>query len=857
MDAELWSLLERPAWVRRLAVEIARSGDAAEDLVQDTWLAALARPPQRGAPVRRWFARVMRNRARDRARTDAARAERERARSAFSGATHPGSPPLDPATLLERLELSRAVAAAVRSLEEPYRSTILLRFFEELPPQEIARRTATPVRTVHSRVHRGLKLLRQRLAPPDGERRREWRAAMLGLAGSSGSRSGPVGAGRAAAPSAAAVTGVIVMGTKLKWVAAVVAAAGIVVYARLGKLRDGRSEGDAGGPAAGGMAEIVAPATEEAGTREAAVAPAPRASESPDEDLPYGTLTSVSDEPDPITGRVIDATGLPVPGVSVLASPFGQGPVDRVTSDGTGRFTLANPPGNCVLDAAPPWVTLLEPRLLEDTGRGAAVLVVAPAIDLAGSVSDPDGRPLPGARIEVLAPDDLRVSLPAVLDDSHTLAWSATSDAEGLFTLEGAPAVAGGTLAVTRPGYREARWALPLAGDTGLTLVLEPEGEPPARLQGRVVTAQGEPVPEAWIALGGSCARSGEGGGFELVLDDPRGARTVVAQATGWLPARLEGSPGVPLAQAFPDPIVLVLSERPRVLAGRVLDDAGRPVQGVEVWTPDGRDFGVVQPDEDNEEWRQPVAVEDVARGEAVFGGEVLSTDADGRFELDGLEDRPYTVVGFDPIEFRWAQSEATRPGQPITLRLPRGAGTRRVSGRLTSLGGRPIAGVEVGFGVAFSLARRHGGSPRESQRFDAPVVTDGEGRFTADGVPLAANRVHLDGGGLAWVDDLELGPHESELDLVLPLLCHVRVEAEGTGAEWIEIEDADGARLPLRAKHGWIETATLRRDLDGGRSEILRVSEAGRMLILGAGQEELARIPVELLPGSVQVLRP
>jgi hypothetical protein len=71
-----------------------------------------------------------------------------------------------PATddLVQRAELLRAVVDHVIALPEPYRSTILLRFFEERSSQEIAVRRGEPVETVRTRLKRGLAMLRDRLA---------------------------------------------------------------------------------------------------------------------------------------------------------------------------------------------------------------------------------------------------------------------------------------------------------------------------------------------------------------------------------------------------------------------------------------------------------------------------------------------------------------------------------------------------------------------------------------------------------------------------------------------------------------------------------------------------------------------
>jgi RNA polymerase sigma factor (sigma-70 family) len=74
MDAE--QLLDDAAWLRRLARSLAGGSDG-DDLAQEVWLAALRHPPDEGRPARPWLAAVLRNTLRMRARTDTRRGRRE------------------------------------------------------------------------------------------------------------------------------------------------------------------------------------------------------------------------------------------------------------------------------------------------------------------------------------------------------------------------------------------------------------------------------------------------------------------------------------------------------------------------------------------------------------------------------------------------------------------------------------------------------------------------------------------------------------------------------------------------------------------------------------------------------------
>jgi RNA polymerase sigma-70 factor (ECF subfamily) len=72
-----------------------------------------------------------------------------------------GSEPLADVLMVER---DRLVQEAVASLPEPYRETIVLRYFGELSIAEIASQTGRPIGTVKTHLGRGLLRLRPALA---------------------------------------------------------------------------------------------------------------------------------------------------------------------------------------------------------------------------------------------------------------------------------------------------------------------------------------------------------------------------------------------------------------------------------------------------------------------------------------------------------------------------------------------------------------------------------------------------------------------------------------------------------------------------------------------------------------------
>jgi len=171
--ADLDSLDEHREFVRGVVRRLLRDEQGVEDVLQDTWMAALESPPRDRGALRGWLARVGRNFAISRLRGDARRARRERAAARAEAL---------PAESASRLEQHRMVVEAVLSLREPLRSTILLRFYEDLPPREIARIQGVPVATVRSRVRRGVERLRTWFDRRH-ESREDWCLALLPLLG--------------------------------------------------------------------------------------------------------------------------------------------------------------------------------------------------------------------------------------------------------------------------------------------------------------------------------------------------------------------------------------------------------------------------------------------------------------------------------------------------------------------------------------------------------------------------------------------------------------------------------------------------------------------------------------------------
>lgn len=312
---EVEALLREADWIRSLARGLAHLPDGALDLEQETWLAALRARPATDRGLRPWLATVMRNAARANVRAEQHRSARER-----QSAREEALPSAQ--ELAARAELQRVVVEELLALDEPYRSTILLCFFEGLAPGELARRQGLPSGTVRAWLSRGLEMLRRRMDERHGGDRSRW-LAMLGVPATRGV---PVGT--------ALFTGLVMK--KIAWVALAVCIAFVAWY---GITRDRAPETEVG--ASSVPARLEAPSESraqpplESSRREAAAATLPTAA---------GARS--------IRVRFVDErTNEPVPALELA---LGDAPTSkRLATDSNGEIELtASPLARVVLDVA-------------------------------------------------------------------------------------------------------------------------------------------------------------------------------------------------------------------------------------------------------------------------------------------------------------------------------------------------------------------------------------------------------------------------------------------------------------------------------------------------------------------------
>lgn len=161
LSAEI--LLRETRWLNGLARQLVSDPHRAQDVAQDAWV-ALAEHRGPVSELRPWLRRVTWNLAYRLRSRESQRAHREAA--AARSDAQPSA-----AETVECIRVQHRVVAALLKLDEPYRSTVALRFFDGLPPRKIAARMSVPVNTVHSRLQRALAAMRRDLDREFSDRR--------------------------------------------------------------------------------------------------------------------------------------------------------------------------------------------------------------------------------------------------------------------------------------------------------------------------------------------------------------------------------------------------------------------------------------------------------------------------------------------------------------------------------------------------------------------------------------------------------------------------------------------------------------------------------------------------------------
>lgn len=717
------SLLSQLGWLHRLARSLVRDEHQADDLTQETLLAAIERPPDsQGGGLRGFLATVARRRAATSARGEARRNRREREvglREEPTGARSPED-------LLERAELQRALVNCVMELGDPYREVLLLRFFEGYSPREIADRRDTTAATIRSQIRRALEQLRERLDRAYGDGK-DWRPAIIAFVahpppglfpvdptpiGSAASQAGATKIGTSSSVATAVAMGGIVMSLKTTAIAVVtVAAIGLGAWYALQpptstaptpteSVKTESSEASSGVSSFAGGVTDGTPAIAEDETFAPSAGP---------------TIATVKGD-GVIQGTVRDLDGRPLEGIVVHAfhgtdlgrelglefsmevivqgggagAPAIDDPERRVVTGPDGAFEIDGLAANTYAVIArgegyrAGTVSKVE---VDEEAPSRVEVTLEPGFTIDGIVYDPNGRPIEGA--EVSAGKGM-VSFATEGGASYSLSWRigddgtdlalparnvAKTDARGRFRLEGL-SPGNHRLAAKHSGWAQSETVQVAAGSRGVELSLRIG----STLTGRVFDPAGEPLAGASV-----WAEGGSESGVSRVTTDSDGAFVLNRVAPGRYRLTAE-HPDYPSARSdrfeFADgeevePFALSF-EPAQSITGLVLDAAGEPVAGARVRTgPVG--FG----------FRAGAELDRIAS--------FTVTEDDGRFELGRLRAGRSVTITVDHTE-HLAEELSVEVGEGLNdigeIRLRTGG---FISGTITdALSGDPIDGARA-----------------------------------------------------------------------------------------------------------------------------------------------------------------
>lgn len=859
----LQELLAHASWLRALARRLTECTASADDLTQDVWTRALERPPRTEAPLRGWLATVIRHLALERRRASARRAARER-RAATPQALESAE------SFVDRAQRHRELVEHVLALEEPYRSTILARYFEELPPSEIAARLRVPVATVKTRLARGLVRLRARIDARHAGLAGAWLAGLAADAPAAGSMT-------------LTVLGALLLAMKAN-IAAVFAAltlAGAAAWYITRPSPPAPVADPARASAAAPAEQAPASATGKGDARRSI--PATPISESAAAPAVQAATTKPQKPAVEIRGRVTTLEGMGVAGARVESPGGGAEPTAEPTiSDGEGRFVIAASSFGGELIASAPGLATLYPGAPTSSSAGHEVqIIVAPPIELAGRVVDDAGSAIEGALVLIAIPDSLRSQIPVRLDFSGEARLEAKSGAEGNYEFDRALAIRGAVLRVSAKGYVSHEEPAPLTSSAEKLLRLRKLGEPAAVLRGRVVDDRGAPVPGAEVSLGIDTTRTDDAGAFLFDLRSEQtfsalfqkmtkstlpSAATLLALKPGFAMAQLEvprGEDGIP---QWPGEAVLVLRGQPLEIRGRVLEPDGKPVASALVWVANPSLFGAFG---DPGARRAP----ELRHAESMLAGDErpwasVRTDERGAFTLRGLLDREYTLEAMDEATLLRVVSSPIRAGNSaVELVLPRDASYPVLRGKVISRDGAPIAGVRI-FPMCDAFRTRFADRTLSTHHSALDgVTTEEDGEFEIRNVPKNLVYLRLEGPTvlpLEWGRHVEggmaslIGKSADSIQIRMGRRCEFRVElTQPKSADSLQILNEKGEPLEVSELRGRSRREAQSQPLEDGRSQKLTVCDDATTLVLLKDGKVTHRQAIRLDPTKEVILRP
>ena len=499
-----------------------------------------------------------------------------------------------------------------------------------------------------------------------------------------------------------------------------------------------------------------------------------------------GLVRSLDEQPLAGADVALRRIDLSVSDMSGLAEDGGR---DEATTDAEGRFAFEEVPDGkylVVLDETG-YRAVKSAKLDLRDGREVSdiVLVADPGLTVAGTVVDPDGKPVAEADVAGRRPRSL-MDFSAAFDGGGNTRGE--TDAEGRFQLAGFEA-GNVELTVRAPGFIAAEQEVP-AGTTGVTVALQAS----CSLSGIVVsTADGEPVQDfrAGLSFSGGLFdpsdplgiekrmqsasssqsfRYREDGTFTLADLEP-GTYDLTVQAKGFGETTVEGLEIGP--EGRKGQVVMLPPEA--VVTGQVVTArTGLPIEGAEVAPREGS------------------GIEQMFAG-MMGQGPRASTDGEGRFRIGGLDSQPVSLhVQHPAFREHTAEPLVLQPGESRDLGRIALSDGGRVFGRVLDQGGRGVPSVVV------LLTNSTGTLVKRDS-------TDPAGRYEIRGLPPGTFNV------MRADFTMELGEDSSPMDFLKDLVMQAVTLAEDEEREVdLRVATGGGTRVhgAVRAAGGPVEGA-------------------------------------------------
>jgi len=514
----------------------------------------------------------------------------------------------------------------------------------------------------------------------------------------------------------------------------------------------------------------------------------------------------------------------------------------RVVTDGSGAFRieLRFPGGDVRLDSEGEMLLGHGAVRLPDGSMERTYVMISTG-RIAGRVVDEDGAALAGVDLDTGISIDGIPGFPLILDGGQTYrSWATTSDADGRFRIEGLPVIPGMSLSAQLEGYKSL-WPQLVEEDLrALELVMQRGASKPV-ISGRVVDARGAAVPGASIVLGATTLIVDEHGLFEFETGYLPDYTALVAFSAGSRPAILERIAS--RLEADPEScrnLVLQLGAPTASITGRVVDELGGPLSGVEVRLVDGMAYG-----------NTSFMLESMLSGQ---WSDHVVTDASGRFEADGLFHDTYELLVLRREDFAAARLEAVPTGtRDVEIVLDAHKRMPRLTGRVVDRHGRPVPGAQLS-----SLATLFQSADSRSSTRIKLGETDEGGHFELRDVPVEALVLHVGGIGIESVEIEFDREHAEGLMITVGLLLRFQLDSEVCPeADGFELVDVDGAKLKFKVyrlavtshlDHEW----RMQRDA----SPTYEVRDEATEIVFFAGETEVKRMPLDLRYGEVVRVR-